>query len=146
MGIFKKEEKIPELEPYSSTLERKIPLLPSISNERLNQTIIKNSVEESNDYSIDQQDDIARFKPQSSIPELPSLKDIQNKTDSPHFFQSVETKKDIVVKGPEEVFVKMEKFKQAKKEMEEIKKDLYEAIELLKKFKDLSKKEERAIP
>lgn len=145
MGLFQKKEKVPEIPPFRQLKEESFPSLPSIGKVKddLNHDFIKSNLEEKNE-------DLSRFKPgEEAIPSL-NKEEVQTDSSNKNFFNNSQLTQEkfennLYLKGPDSIFIKLEKFQQAKKETNQIKKDLEEATNLIKQINEVTKKEETEI-
>ncbi|MEM4181624.1 MAG: hypothetical protein QXX68_00510 [Candidatus Pacearchaeota archaeon] len=152
MGFFKKKEEVPNIEPFQKEEEiiPKLPSLPKSSSEEISQTLIKSNLNlETEPPSLE--DKYERFKPnkEESFPGLeaiPSLKENRPigviQAVEKNIFPINESKPNPIITGPDSVFVKIEKFRQAKKEAMEIKKELDEITTIIGRINEVEKKEE----
>lgn len=152
MGLFKKKEEVPSIEPFQKEEEMipRLPSLPKSSGEEISQSLIKSNLDLKTELpSAD--DSYERFKPNSEdsslqLEAIPSIK--ENKpigfvpTVEKNIFPINEPKPTPIITGPDSVFVKIEKFRQAKKEAMEIKKELEEITTIIGKINEVEKKEE----
>lgn len=149
MGWFTKKEKIPELPPYAKLSETQVsksnlPELPSFNNapvnEQLNNEVIKSAVQDSsgeNEANVEELPQDFHFP----VPEPESKPEEARKT----FEMAPEIPKNPSVKSTEPIFVRIDKFHDAKKDFEEIKRKLKEIDSVLKKVKDIKVKEDEEL-
>ncbi len=163
MALFKRKDKskVPELPILPSLPEEKIenrnlPSLPPNSNENFNRDMIKSAIND--DESQFNESMIPSISPDripsqipnqmpsqissNQIPKLPVPR--ETITQNPEIgFQHTPTKESVrIIKGPESVFVRIDKFRIAKKELEEAKKNLIEAESILRKVREIKSKED----
>lgn len=150
MVLFKKKEevKVPELPPIPDLpregAERGLPSLPPSFNEDFNRNIIKSAVNE----------EAESHEEEGSIPSVPlneqepeEIKKHEKFLPSEGTSEPVEripTIRDKVrtIEGPESIFVRIDKFRAAKKELGFVKKNLSEAEAILNKIKEMKVKED----
>lgn len=169
MGLFSKKEKVPEIPPASllpdvppktensSHPSKNLPELPSFptsqNHENLNQEIVKSAVNDTNSSEDNEVivEELPRDfhpnsnnKPQEShehgippVPQKPKKRTLE--------LSETNTPEKKVTKSHEPIFVRIDKFKAAQKEFEQIKSKIKEAESALKKVKELKEKEEKEI-
>lgn len=169
MALFKKKDKskVPELPFLPSFPDEKIenknlPSLPPNFNENFNRDMIKSAVNEDepqfNESMIPsispdslptqlqtQAPQIPnRVPPQIIQPQIPDRDIISPQNQELNLHPSYPPIRENVrvIEGPESVFVRIDKFRIAKKELEEAKKGLLEAENILKKFREIKIKED----
>ncbi|MEM4719323.1 MAG: hypothetical protein QXG18_00455 [Candidatus Pacearchaeota archaeon] len=169
MFFFKKKEKIPEVQPYLETKkETSFPILPSTSNnikQEINENLIKTTINQDKEDKSFQKNQ--EYKETIQIPspisqinnEIKEIKPIQ-KTDTQPQPSTLLTEKFVpqttnlsvqqftqqqIIQKDSSVFVKIEKFEQTKKIFQEIKENILEIENLIKKINEYSKNEEDEI-
>ena len=156
MGLFSKKEdkgipKVPPLPKFSEVQgERGLPSLPHNFSEGMDRNIIKSAVNEGNNpYDEDEEE-------RASIPSVPESQfqpsQIPNVQENKHerFLPSSSELKEPPkierpsrgMEGPDSIFVRIDKFKAARKEIDGIKKDLLEAEAIINKLNEIKTKED----
>lgn len=169
MGLFRRKEEVPKIPtapilpelPKPEQSEKKdLPELPSFpatsKNENFNQEMVKSAVvdmpsSEENEVNMEmpkslhiteepKEEPAIPPKPsaESSIPKLPSITEAPKKT--LELSASIEGKP--VLKQLEPIFVRIDKFQVAQKNIEQIKDKVKEIESVLKKIKDMKSHEE----
>lgn len=151
MGLFKKREdldipRIPSLPEFpTEQKERELPSLPKGFNEDVNRDIIKSAIGE--DFGSDETPNAE----EGSIPSPPSFNSQHERflpqermapsiTEPP---KRIEEKSPI--EGPDSIFVRIDKFRAAKKELANVKKNLLEAEAIINKIKEIKTKEDSEV-
>ena len=147
MGLFNKKEdkdipKIPPLPKFSEVQDgRGLPSLPHSFNEGMDRNIIKSAIDEGEDYHDEEQ----------LIPPIPKPNETPiHEQEHERFLPSpMEFKEPPRVEkpsrgmeGPDSIFVRIDKFKSARKEIDGIKKDLLEAEAIINKLNEIKTKED----
>jgi hypothetical protein len=151
MALFKKREdldipRIPSLPDFpTEQRERELPSLPKGLNEEINRDIIKSAIGE--DFSSDEpqnaeeggipsppafNSDHERFLPQERM--APSIMEPPKR---------IEERSPI--EGPDSIFVRIDKFRAAKRELANVKKNLLEAEAIINKIREIKTKEDGEI-
>jgi len=170
MGLFSKEEDIPEI-PTASPLpelpttenneKKELPELPSFpsnsKNENLNQEMVKSAVSdnsslEENKGDMNIQSDIHLIEEpegESMIPPKPSEQSVipeaprqPSIADLPKRTLEINPADDKATKEIEPIFVRIDKFQTAQKHFEQIKSKVKEIESIIGKIKDVKSKEE----
>jgi hypothetical protein len=150
MALFKKKDdlKIPEIpslpEFRGSSNERGLPSLPGSFNEDVNRNIIKSAMNDEEDSL----DDGSREGAIPSIPREDTEEDSSNQRGFLPEKELLEREEDVgqsISEVPDSIFVRIDKFKSAKKEIGAIKKDLLEVEAIINKINEIKIKEDGEI-
>lgn len=146
MGWFNNKEKVPELPPAANIPnlpvdKSPLPELPSYKNnpagEQINNEVIKSAVQDSsgeNEVQVEELPQNFHFpEPQQEEKKTMELAPTPQMPQQP------------MVKSNEPIFVRIDKFQEAKKDFEEIKRKLKEIDSVLKRVKDIKAKEDAEI-
>jgi len=170
MGLFggKKESGVPDIPPApqmsflpEASEPQELPTFPStLRNESLNQEMVKSAVNDSPaDFELPELPGIPESplapavsteEPMSGIPELPTRKPVesggQRAFDSaiPDLATQAPLEKD-VSRGVEPIFVRIDKFQDAKDDLLKVQEKTKEMKDTLKKINDVRKKEEEEL-
>jgi soluble cytochrome b562 len=150
MALFKKRDdsgipKIPPLPEFrGSSTERGLPSLPGSFNEDVNRNIIKSAMS-------DEHEDFQ----EGAIPSLPKRDFEEVSSENERFLPGEESLRKeepalaretrSAMEGPDSIFVRIDKFKSAKKELTAIKKGLLEAEAVINKINEIKIKEDSEI-
>jgi hypothetical protein len=147
MAWFNKKEKVPEIPlapriPDFPSQRSELPELPSFPsspvNENFNNEVIKSAVHDSSGEKAVEVEEL----PQDF--HFPSANENEKKTLEMAPTQTMPLPAEII-KSTEPIFVRIDKFHEAKKDFEDIKKKLKEIDSVLKKVKDIKTKEDAEI-
>ena len=175
MGWFNKKEKVPEIPPAPQLPElpsppspdkKELPELPAFQptenkhQENLNQNIVKSAVSDTdNEISHSSEDNEVKreapsggFHPNNPQGMLPSLPPIHSQAKPPIHDRkrAIELSPSIKQKDPttkqiEPIFVRIDKYQEAQKDFDEIKKKIKNIESVLRKIKDKKVKEDLEI-
>ncbi len=160
MVLFKKKEEseISRIPPLPSKpqeqKERGLPALPKRFNEDLNRNIIKSAINEDFNSGEDYSESIGHEE--GFIPSPPKIESQMNQEDYHKFLPKEEeqhlenrqtTSKHIPgpIEGPDSIFVRIDKFRVAKKELAGIKKDVLEVEAIINKINEIKSKEDNEV-
>lgn len=153
MVLFKKRDdsgipELPRLPPIlDSNKERGLPSIPGSFNEDMNRNIIKSAINDEQDHFMEDNSG------EGYIPSLPveNVQAVHEKflpkevSSEPSGFRQIIEEKRGLVEGPDSIFVRIDKFKSAKKEVANIKKGILDVEELISKINDIKLKEDNEI-
>lgn len=155
MGWFNKKEKVPEIPPASripdapfssESIERQdLPELPSFNNvnagEQFNNAVIKSAVQDS---SGEDEVSVEELPQDFNFP-VPVQEDSSPVKKTLELAPKQEIFEKPMVKQNEPIFVRIDKFHDAKKDFEEIKKKMKDIDMILRKVKEVKTKEDAEI-
>jgi hypothetical protein len=164
MVLFRKKEDstVPNIPPLpefpKDQRERELPSLPREFNEAANRDIIKSAVGDgfgkSNDFELP---NIFNSE-EGSIPSPPNLSSEHERflpprgmapsilEPEPKFTEPKTSNKEINnISGPDSIFIRIDKFRAARKELTGIKKSLFEAEALINKIKEIKVREDTEV-
>jgi hypothetical protein len=155
MGLFHKKEKVPEIPLASNVPElpelpknntSELPSLPSGMGEQANRAIVKSAVsdvdssQEDNDVHMEELPKDFKFEESVLSPSnelIPSIPKIEAKT--------VENSSVGMSMSADPIFVKIEKFQIAKKELQEINKNMKSVEALIRKLGEIKSREDKEV-
>lgn len=147
MALFKKRDDfdsrgIPTL-PDFPVEQRELPSLPKNFNEDFNRNIIKSAIGEDFESSVgdDMEDGSIPSVPNEEKPLIPSIRVESSMISEPE----VKKKEPSIMEGPESIFVRIDKFRSAKKELSDIKKGLLEVEAIINKIREIKSKEDNEV-
>jgi hypothetical protein len=152
MGWFTKKEKIPEIPSVSKLPElpqtsekQDLPELPSFQNnsigEQFNNALIKSAVQDSSGEREVEVEEVGIPTPEEAAVEENVDKGERRTLElSPSMNPSMSSTKSL-----EPIFVRIDKFHEAKKDFEEIKKKMKDIENVLKKVKDIKTREDSEV-
>lgn len=150
MALFKKrsDSDIPKIPPLPEfpreQRERELPSIPAGFNEDVNRDIIKSAIG----------DDLSSYDESLGGTGIPSPPRIREENDrflpqeqlSPSIIESEPERKDVrPLDGPDSIFIRIDKFRSAKKQISGIKKDLLEVEAIVNKLKEIKIKEDSEV-
>lgn len=151
MALFKKRDdseipRIPSLPEFPTERnERELPSLPKGFNEEVNRDIIKSAIGE--DLSSDE----SQYGDEGSIPSPPSFNSeherfLPQERMAPSIMEPPKKiEEQSPIEGPDSIFIRIDKFRAAKKELANVKKSLLEAEAIINKIKEIKTKEDSEI-
>jgi hypothetical protein len=154
MALFNKKEtpRVPDLPPRADLpgefKERGLPSLPPGFNEDINRNIIKSAINDNFTPSVSEEEQNLNHN-DVSIPPLPPAQPVEKAPTPmvvltepvvPAFKQNIP-----IMDVPDSIFVRIDKFKGAKKEIMDIKRNLLEVEALINKVREIKLKEDNEV-
>lgn len=151
MALFRKKENldiptIPSLPEFpSEPKERELPALPKGFNEDINRNIIKSAI--GDDFESKDDSSIGEGSiPSPPEPDLEHERFLPREKIIPPIMESeVKRVENNTMEGPDSIFVRIDKFKAAKKELAGIKKNLLETEAIINKIREIKVKEDSEV-